>query len=185
MLASGSLLYCGILCIFLARYVSGVRMISEFGGLAKIMPVYAVLFAVAIMSSIGLPGLNGFIGEFVILQGAWQVNKMWAVFSVFGIVLAAAYLLWLYQRVMFGEVTHEENKNLPDLNLRELVTLVPLVLWAFWIGIYPKPYFDVMQKPVAAIVQRIEKQPTTVADTVPMPAPEQALPQNAEEQSTR
>ncbi|HKZ52092.1 MAG TPA: NADH-quinone oxidoreductase subunit M, partial [Candidatus Acidoferrales bacterium] len=161
------------------------REIVAFGGLSTPMPVFAAIYMIISLASLGMPLLNGFIGEFVILQGAWQVNKMWAVFSVFGIVLAAAYLLWLYQRVMFGEVTHEENKNLPDLNLRELVTLVPLVLWAFWIGIYPKPYFDVMQKPVAAIVQRIEKQPTTVADTVPMPAPEQALPQNAEEQSTR
>jgi NADH-quinone oxidoreductase subunit M len=103
-----------------------------------------------------MPLLNGFIGEFTILLGAWQVSTMWAAFSVLGIVLAAAYLLWLYQRVMFGPVTHAANEKLRDLNLREMVTLVPLVLWCFWIGIYPKPYFEVLERPVAQLVERVK-----------------------------
>jgi len=84
------------------------------------------------------------------------VNHWWAGLSVLGIVLAAAYLLWLYQRVMFGEVTHAANKGLRDLSLRELATLVPLVVWCFWIGVFPKAYFDVLEKPVALLVQRVE-----------------------------
>ncbi|MBI4462325.1 MAG: Fe-S-binding domain-containing protein, partial [Acidobacteria bacterium] len=108
--------------------------------------------------------------EFTILLGAWQVNKWWAGFSVLGIVLAAAYLLWLYQRVMFGEVTNPANRNLPDLDLREVMTLVPLVIWCFWIGIYPKPYFEVLEKPVALLVQRVEPQPAALPVAVTLPA---------------
>ncbi len=153
------------------------RQISEFGGLSTPMPMFAAIYLIISLSSLGMPLLNGFIGEFTILQGAWQVNKWWAAFGAFGIVLGAAYLLWLYQRVMFGEVTNPKNETLSDLNLRELVTLVPLVLWAFWIGIYPKPYFDVMQKPVDLIVQRVQAQPAQVAEAplvVPPPAPTEA-----------
>src|SRR5205807_2878844 len=82
--------------------------------------------------------LNGFIGEFTILQGAFQVSKAWAAWGTLGVILGAAYLLWLYQRVMFGTVTQPANEHLPDLNLREMATLLPLVFMAFWIGIYPK-----------------------------------------------
>jgi NADH-quinone oxidoreductase subunit M len=143
------------------------REIAAFGGLSNPMPVFAAIYMIVSLASLGMPLLNGFIGEFTILQGTWQVNRWWAVLAVGGIVLAAAYLLWLYQRVMFGEVTHEENRALPDVNLREMVTLVPLVVWCFWIGVYPKPYFEVMQKPVAAIVQRLDKQAPTVAESAP------------------
>ena len=133
------------------------REISAFGGLSTPMPVFAAIYLIISLSSLGMPLLNGFIGEFTILLGAWQVNRWMTGGAVLGIVLGAAYLLWLYQRVMFGEVTHAENKGLADVNLRELVTLVPLVLWCFWIGIYPKPYFEVMDKPVALIVERVER----------------------------
>ena len=85
-----------------------------------------------------MPLLNGFIGEFTILSGVFDVSIRWAAWGVLGIVLGAAYLLWLYQRVMFGSVTNPANEHLPDLNLREYATLVPLILLAFWIGIYPK-----------------------------------------------
>jgi NADH-quinone oxidoreductase subunit M len=145
------------------------REISAFGGLSTPMPIFAAIYLIITLASLGMPLLNGFIGEFTILMGAWQVNKLWAGFAVVGIVLAAAYLLWLYQRVMFGEVTHEENRGLRDVNLREMVTLVPLVIWCFWIGIFPKPYFEVMEKPVAAIVQRVEAAGPVVA-TTPQPA---------------
>ena len=131
------------------------REISEYGGLSSVMPVYATIFMIITMASIGVPGLNGFIGEFTILQGVFEVSWIWAAFAVLGIVLGAAYMLWLYQRTMFGPVTNAKNEKLPDLNVRELVTLVPLVILAFWIGLYPKPYFRILEKPVAQIVERV------------------------------
>ena len=131
------------------------REISEYGGLSTVMPVYATIFMIITMASIGVPGLNGFIGEFTILQGVFEVSWVWAAFAVLGIVLGAAYMLWLYQRTMFGPITNTKNEKLPDLNVRELVTLVPLVILAFWIGLYPKPYFRILEKPVAQIVERV------------------------------
>ena len=119
------------------------------------MPVYAVLFAVAIMSSIGLPGLNGFIGEFLVLLGAFKVSYIWALLAATGIVIGAAYSLWLYQRVMFGKLENPENMNLSDLNLREKWTLIPLVILMFWIGLYPKPFLNTMHASVNNIVQRV------------------------------
>jgi NADH-quinone oxidoreductase subunit M len=132
------------------------REIAEYGGLAHVMPNYAKVFAFAMFSSAGLPLLNGFIGEFTILQGAFQANKVWAAFAVFGVVLGAAYLLWLYQRTMFGVVTNEKNRLLPDLSLREWAVFAPLIAWALWIGLYPKPYFDILDKPVTQIVERVK-----------------------------
>jgi NADH-quinone oxidoreductase subunit M len=131
------------------------RMISEFGGLATPMPNFAAIYLIVSLSSLGMPLLNGFIGEFTILQGAFQVSKAWAAWGSLGVVLGAAYLLWLYQRVMFGPVTQFANEDLPDLNLREYATLVPLVILAFWIGIYPKPFFNLIEKPVENIVRQV------------------------------
>ncbi len=131
------------------------RLISEFGGLATPMPNFAAIYLIVSLSSLGMPLLNGFIGEFTILQGAFVVNKAWAAWGTLGIVLGAAYLLWLYQRVMFGSVTHEVNKTLPDLNLREYAILLPLVILAFWIGIYPKPFFNYINNPVERIVHQV------------------------------
>jgi NADH-quinone oxidoreductase subunit M len=131
------------------------REIKELGGLSNVMPIYATLFMIVTLSSIGLPLLNGFIGEFTILQGAFEVSWRWAAWAVLGIVLGAAYMLWLYQRTMFGTCDNPKNQVLKDLNFREIMTLVPLVIWAFWIGLYPKPFFNVLEKPVAAIVERV------------------------------
>lgn len=133
----------------------GAREISAYGGLAASMPRFAFIFGVAVFSSAGLPLLNGFVGEFAILQGAFEVSRTWAAFGVVGLVLAAAYLLWLYQRTMLGPITHEENRNLPDLTTRETWVLLPLVALAFGIGLYPKPLFDMVQKPVAELVERV------------------------------
>jgi len=137
------------------------REISQFGGLASVMPNYAIVFAIAMLSSAGLPLLNGFVGEFTILQGAFEANRIWAAFGVVGIVFGAAYLLWLYQRTMLGEVTNENNRGLPDLTWREWAVFVPLLLWAVTIGLYPKPYFDVLDKPVAEIVHRVHQSANT------------------------
>ncbi len=132
------------------------RMIADYGGLAKQMPMYATLFLIAALSSMGLPALNGFIGEFTILLGAANRNIWWAVFAAIGIVLGAAYLLWLYQRVFWGPLDNPANKNIRDLNRRELGLMVALVSVMVWIGIYPKPIFDLIDKPVEYIVQKVD-----------------------------
>ena len=131
------------------------RMIAEYGGLAKVMPLYAMFFMIITLSSIGLPTLNGFIGEFTILIGAFHHSWVWALVAASGIVLGAAYMLWMYQRVFFGEVTNDKNKDLPDLNLREQWTLIPLIIMAFWIGLYPKPFFNLMAPTVDRVLARV------------------------------
>jgi NADH-quinone oxidoreductase subunit M len=131
------------------------RQIADFGGLAMVMPRFAFVFAVAVFSSAGLPLLNGFIGEFTILQGAFLVNRAWAGFAVFGIVLGAAYLLWLYQRTMLGDLRNEANRGLADLAPREWATVLPLLGLALAIGVYPKPWFAVLERPVLEIVGRM------------------------------
>ncbi len=133
------------------------RLISELGGLSRRMPIYATLFALIMFSSMGLPGLNGFIGEFLILLGAFRVRWWWGAFAVSGIVLGAAYMLWLYQRTMLGEITKEENQSLPDLSVREIATLVPIILFCFWIGLYPAPYLNAMEASVSNVLQIVEK----------------------------
>src|SRR5262249_27459669 len=99
---------------------------------------------------------NGFVGEFLILQGAYAANKLWAYWAVSGVVLGAAYLLWLYQRVFWGKITNPENEHLTDLNGRELATLVPLVALCFWIGLYPKPVLDFLHVPLQQVAERIQ-----------------------------
>jgi len=131
------------------------REISEYGGLSKVMPAFAVVFAVMMLSSIGLPTLNGFIGEVLILQGIFVVNTWWAAAAASGIVLGAAYMLWLYQRTMFGTVDNPKNENLPDLNLREWATFTPLLILAVWIGLYPKPFLDRLETSVDHVMARV------------------------------
>lgn len=131
------------------------RAIDQYGGIASVMPVYAAIFLVMTMSSIGLPALNGFVGEVLILQGTFVVSKVWAGVAGLGIILGAAYMLWLYQRTMFGEVTHDENKKLLDMNLREVFVFVPLLILAFWIGLYPKPFVDRLAPAVNRLVERV------------------------------
>ncbi len=161
------------------------RLIAEFGGVSHVMPGFATIFFIISLASMGMPLLNGFIGEFTILLGIWQVSIYYAGFAVLGVVLGAAYLLWLYQRTMFGEITNPENKKLKDLNLREYATLLPLVAWCFWIGIYPKPYFEAMQKPVEAIVAKVKAanlEPPEVA-AVTLPADDEAESEKDQEKA--
>jgi len=132
------------------------KAIADFGGIASVMPVFATLTLILFLASMGLPTLNGFVGELMILQGAFAANPVWAYWAVLGIVLGAAYLLWLYQRVFWGKITHEENKTLSDLNARELVTLVPLVVLCFWIGLYPKPFLAFLHGPIGRIAATIQ-----------------------------
>jgi NADH-quinone oxidoreductase subunit M len=115
------------------------RLISEFGGLWKVLPVYSVIFLVMMLSSIGLPGTNGFIGEFLVLLGAFRTQTPWAIFAATGVILSAVYMLWMFQRVIFGPVTNAANEGLKDLSAREKWVFVPLLVLVFWIGFFPNP----------------------------------------------
>lgn len=150
------------------------RLIADYGGLAKVMPVYAMLFMIITMASIGLPTLNGFVGELTILIGAFNRSAWWAVLAATGIVLGAAYMLWLYQRVFFGELAHEENKGLADVNRREQWTLIPLIVLCFWIGLYPKPFFRMMEPSIRRVVEVVD--PTYLAHP-PLPVSRATTPQ--------
>jgi NADH-quinone oxidoreductase subunit M len=131
------------------------REITEYGGISNVMPIYATITLIMFMSSMGLPLLNGFVGEFTILQGTFMENKAWAAWAVPGVILAAAYLLWLYQRVFFGSVQNPKNEKLHDLSGRELATFVPLIAIALWIGVYPKPFFQILSTPVNNLVATV------------------------------
>ncbi len=132
------------------------RLISEYGGLSKVLPLYAACFMIITLSSIGLPGLNGFVGEFLILVGAFKPMRAFAVVAASGVIFAAVYMLWMYQRVMFGEVTNEKNLRLPDMNAREVAYMLPLLVFVFWIGVYPQTFLRKMDASVAALVTQVE-----------------------------
>jgi len=121
------------------------RLIADFGGLWKPLPVYASVFLIVMLSSIGLPGTNGFVGEFLVLLGAFRAHKWWAFVGATGVILSAVYMLWMFQRVIFGPVTHLENEKLSDLTLRERLVFAPLLLLIFWMGVAPQPFLDRMQ----------------------------------------
>ena len=135
------------------------RDINAFGGLWKVMPVYAVLTLIVALSSMGLPGLNGFVGEFTILLGAFgskAIGSYWyAGLSALGVILAAVYMLFMFQKMFLGPLDKAENKELKDINWREILTLVPLLILIFWIGLYPKPFFDLMGPAVEQLVEAI------------------------------
>jgi NADH-quinone oxidoreductase subunit M len=132
------------------------RLIADFGGLWRIVPAFSALFLVVALSSLGLPGLNGFVGEFLILVGAFQRNAWLAAVATSGIIFAAVYLLWMYQRVIFGEVTHEENRRLRDLTPREWAVLVPVVALIVWIGVYPTAFTGKTEATVEALIMQVE-----------------------------
>src|SRR6266478_6406042 len=132
------------------------RLISEFGGLWAVIPAFSALFLIVCLSSLGLPGLNGFVGEFLILVGTFQVHRLAAVLASSGIIFAAVYLLWMYQRVVFGPVTREENRRLVDLSAREWVILAPVVMLIFWIGVYPVPFTSKTAASVQALIIQVQ-----------------------------
>jgi NADH-quinone oxidoreductase subunit M len=130
-------------------------MIADFGGIAKAMPIFATFFMIVTLSSIGLPGTNGFVGEFLILLGVFQSNALYGVLASTGVVLGAAYMLWMFQRVMFGKLTKPENEKLKDLNAREVIILIPMVILIFLMGIYPKLFFSKMDVTVEKFLQDV------------------------------
>ncbi len=133
------------------------RMIEDFGGLWKQMPVFGAFFMVVTLSSIGLPGLNGFVGEFLILVGTFKANGLYAVIAATGVILAAAYMLWMFQRVMFGELTKPENRVLKDLSKREILVLSCVTLFIFWIGVYPQTFLSRMAPTVKAYLVQVQQ----------------------------
>jgi NADH-quinone oxidoreductase subunit M len=132
------------------------RLISEFGGLWSVAPAFSALFLIVCLSSLGLPGLNGFVGEFLILVGAFQVNGWLAAAATTGIIFAAVYLLWMYQRVAFGEIRHEANRHLRDLTPREWALLAPVLVMIVWIGVYPRTFTSTTEATVQALIAQVE-----------------------------
>jgi len=131
------------------------RMISDYGGIAKVMPFYAASFLIVVLSSLALPGLNGFVGEFLILVGSFKYSVINTVFAASGVILAAVYLLWMYQRVMFGKVSNEKNSSLSDLSMREKWVIVPLIALIIFIGVYPKPILERVEPSVTHLLNQI------------------------------
>ena len=151
------------------------RMIEDFGGLARVIPIFTACFLIVTLSSIGLPGLNGFVGEFLILVGTFRVHRLYAVLATAGVILAAVYMLWMFQRVMFGTVTRDENRRLCDLTPREIVVLVPVLLAIIWIGIYPRPFLTVTEASVRQLLTQVHvryRAEDRRADSAPLRAAE-------------
>ena len=129
------------------------KLIKDFGGISKSMPIFAAFFLISTLSSIGLPLLNGFIGEFLILLGVFRFNYVYSALGATGVVLGAVYMLWAYERVMLGPLDKEENKALLDLNLREIFVLLPITVMMFFMGIYPKPILERIEPSVAGLLK--------------------------------
>ena len=132
------------------------RMLADFGGLASKMPIFAVMLGIITFSSIGLPGLNGFIGEFLILLGAFKAQMyIYCAIAATGIILGAVYMLHMYKKIMFGEITKKENEDIKDMNIREILVMAPIIILVFWIGLYPGPFLRILEPAVNEVVARV------------------------------
>ncbi len=156
MLSHGILSAALFLCVGVVYDRLHTREIARFGGLVHRMPVYAAVFMVFMLGSVGLPGTSGFVGEFLVLLGAFQVSTWLALLAATGIVLGAAYMLYLYRRVIFGALTREDLKAMTDLNRREIAVFAPLVAATLWMGIWPEPFLDVIHASVANLIDNYE-----------------------------
>jgi NADH-quinone oxidoreductase subunit M len=132
------------------------REIAVYGGLVHRMPGYAAVFMLFMLASVGLPGTSGFVGEFLVLVGIFQVSPWVAALTATGVILGAAYMLYLYRRVIFGELTKEKLKDIMDLSPREIAVFAPLAILAIWMGVYPAPFLDVMHASVAHLVDQVK-----------------------------
>jgi NADH-quinone oxidoreductase subunit M len=133
------------------------RMIDAYGGIARVVPLFAAMLTIVSLSSIGLPGTNGFIGEFLVLIGSFRTQPIWTVIAATGVIFAAAYLLWAIQRLLFQPITNPENERLTDLNTREVIIMAALVIPILWIGIYPKPILARMERSAAQFISDVER----------------------------
>ena len=155
------------------------RLITDFGGLSKQMPIFATIFMIVTFSSIGLPGTNGFVGEFLVLIGAFESNLRWyAIIASSGVILSAVYMLWMFQRVMFGKLDNPKNQKLLDLDAREIAIMAPLVFMIFFMGLYPTPFTRTMAPALDKIIQQTRlAQPVTAVQPQAMPVlPQGGLP---------
>ncbi len=164
------------------------RLITDFGGLSKQMPIFATVFMIVTFSSVGLPGTNGFVGEFLILLGAFESQlRWWTIIATSGVILSAVYMLWVFQRVMFGELDNPKNQKLLDLNAREVAIMVPLLVLIFFMGLYPKPFIDKMDPAIKKLVAQVRissvsAQMIPAASQMPMPEGHQGIQMPAAEQ---
>ena len=140
------------------------RLMEDFGGLASVMPIFAVFLTVIVLASIGLPGTNGFIGELLILVGVYKSSVPTAVLAATGIILGAVYMLRMVQRVILGRVVHPENEKLKDLNYREILTLVPIIVLIIWIGVYPKPFLRLTSAGTSHLVETVRSKHAQLTD---------------------
>ena len=152
MLSHGIVSAALFLCVGVVYDRTHSREIAHYGGLVHRMPVYAAVFMVFTLAAIGLPGTSGFVGEFMVLVGAFQSNTWVAVLALTGVILGAAYMLWLYRRVIFGEMTREDLKSITDLNWRETGIFVPLVSLALVLGLYPEPFLEILHVSVENLI---------------------------------
>ena len=156
MLSHGIVSAALFLCVGVVYDRMHTRLIDRYGGLVERMPVYAFTFMLFMLASVGLPGTGGFIGEFLVLVGLFKVNTTVAVLASLGVVLGAAYMLWLYRRVVFGRLAREDLKSIPDMNIREIAIFVPLILLTLWMGIYPTPFLEIMDASVANLINQYQ-----------------------------
>jgi NADH-quinone oxidoreductase subunit M len=164
------------LCVGVVYDRMHTREIARYGGMARTMPHYALVFMFFTLASVGLPGTSGFVGEFLALVGAYQVNRWAAVLAATGVILGAAYMLVLYRKLFYGEVTKDDVRAMPDLNWREIGFFAPLVVLTLWMGVYPSTFKDLIDPAVAQIVahqQDAVGHPPRTAAVVPV-SPEAA-----------
>jgi NADH-quinone oxidoreductase subunit M len=144
------------------------RLIADYGGIAKVVPIYATLLTIVALSSIGLPGTNGFIGEFLVMVGSFKTRPIATTISAIGVILAAAYLLWAIQRIIYNPLDKAENRALTDLNWREIGLMAPLVFVILWMGVYPKPVLNRMEASVTRFVEQVETKAAQQAASLSM-----------------
>jgi NADH-quinone oxidoreductase subunit M len=149
------------LCVGMVYERRHTRMIADYGGLATSMPIYATIFMIVTLSSIAVPGTNGFIGEFLILLGAFKTNAVYATIAATGVIFSACYMLWMFQRVVWGEITNEKNRELKDLSCREIAIFAPLILFIFWIGVYPSTFLNKTKATTDNFIAMMEKAKAT------------------------
>ena len=156
MLSHGIVSAALFLCVGVVYDRLHTREIARYGGLAKNMPRYAFVFMIFMLGSVGLPGTSGFVGEFLSLVGAFQVNTWVATLAAIGVILGAVYMLGLYRRVVFGRLVHDDVKRMLDISPREIALFAPLIAMVLWMGIYPNSFLEVMEVSVAQLIAEYE-----------------------------